>query len=164
MKLVVVGNFPPIETAFNGEPIYGGILRLNPDGSWDRSFATTSDRIYTAALQPDGKIIIGGAWTSTNLVKRANISRLNTDGTLDPTFNPGPGTDYDLERAGSSSTTSPRSRCSRTARSWWGERSQGWLASNGPAWRDFIRTVRLTRTTTHPPFRETPSARGRSAA
>ena len=39
-------------------------------------------------MQPDGKILIGGGFTSVLGVARNNIARLNTDGTLDTAFNP----------------------------------------------------------------------------
>ena len=40
------------------------------------------------AVQPDGKILIGGSFSSVLGVPRNNIARLNTDGTLDIAFNP----------------------------------------------------------------------------
>jgi uncharacterized delta-60 repeat protein len=69
-----------------------GIARLNADGSLDSSFATGSGAnlaIRTVALQPDGKIIIGGAFTSFNGVVANRIVRLNSDGSVDGTFNLG---------------------------------------------------------------------------
>lgn len=96
-KAVVAGVFA--STVGNPGPnVEQGIVRLNADGSRDRSFASFDEDIMAAALQADGKILVGGAWHRTNAVKRANISRLNPDGTLDPTFDPGPGTDWDGDR------------------------------------------------------------------
>lgn len=43
------------------------------------------------ALQCDGKIIIVGSFTTFNGIARNGIARLNADGTLDTTFNPGTG-------------------------------------------------------------------------
>ena len=40
------------------------------------------------AVQPDGKLLIGGSFTSVLGVTRNNMARLNTDGTLDTAFNP----------------------------------------------------------------------------
>jgi hypothetical protein len=37
-------------------------------------------------VQSDGKILVGGSFTSYNGVARNNIVRLNNDGTLDTTF------------------------------------------------------------------------------
>ena len=44
--------------------------------------------VRATALQPDGKLIIAGSFTSVLGVARTNIGRLNADGTLDPVFNP----------------------------------------------------------------------------
>jgi uncharacterized delta-60 repeat protein len=47
-----------------------------------------SANIYAIAVQPDGKIVFGGAFTSVLGVARNKIARMNADGTLDLTFNP----------------------------------------------------------------------------
>ena len=44
-------------------------------------------------MQPDGKILIGGSFTTVLGVARNNIARLNTDGTLDTAFDPNANTD-----------------------------------------------------------------------
>ena len=44
--------------------------------------------MYNAAVQPDGKTIIAGFFTSVLGVPRGNIARLNADGSLDTGFNP----------------------------------------------------------------------------
>ena len=47
--------------------------------------------VYAIALQADGKILIGGAFTSINgggQFARNYIGRLNSDGTVDAGFNP----------------------------------------------------------------------------
>lgn len=72
------------------------ITRLNADGSLDTTFniGVGFDYIvYTSTIQSDGKIIIGGDFNTYNGVSRNNIARLNSDGSLDTTFNPGVGTD-----------------------------------------------------------------------
>lgn len=60
-------------------------------GSIDFSFAPpgagANDLIRAIALQPDGKVLIGGAFTSFNGVTRSHIARLNSDGSLDLGFN-----------------------------------------------------------------------------
>lgn len=70
------------------------IARLNADGSLDTSFdpgTGANDRITNATIQSDGKIIIAGFFTSYNGVARNHIARLNTDGSLDTSFDPGSG-------------------------------------------------------------------------
>ena len=69
-----------------------GIARLNIDGSLDTSFnigTGVDDSIFDLAIQPDGKIIIGGYFTSYNGASYFSIARINIDGSLDTTFNAG---------------------------------------------------------------------------
>ncbi|WP_033316646.1 delta-60 repeat domain-containing protein, partial [Pontibacter roseus] len=84
-------------TSFNGTP-RSFIARLNADGTLDASFnpGTGFNReLYSLALQPDGKVLVGGNFFSFNGTPRNFIARLNADGTLDASFNPGSGfTDY----------------------------------------------------------------------
>jgi uncharacterized delta-60 repeat protein len=47
--------------------------------------------VNSIALQPDGKILIGGYFDTYNGTTRNRIARLNTDGSLDASFNPGTG-------------------------------------------------------------------------
>src|SRR5207244_3681952 len=47
--------------------------------------------VFATAVQPDGKILIGGNFVTVLGVTRNNIARLNTDGTLDTVFNPNAG-------------------------------------------------------------------------
>jgi len=49
--------------------------------------------VHTVAVQPDGKIIIGGQFTSVSGSSRVRIARLNPDGPLDVSFDPGAGAD-----------------------------------------------------------------------
>jgi gliding motility-associated-like protein/uncharacterized delta-60 repeat protein len=88
-KIFIGGAF----SSYNGTTS-NGIARINPDGSIDTSFniGTGIPWIVTSsALQLDGKIIIGGHFETFNGVSRNKIVRLNTDGSLDLTFNPGTG-------------------------------------------------------------------------
>jgi len=88
-KIIIGGNF----TSYNGTA-RNYITRLNADGSLDATFnpgTGANNYVYTTALQADGKIIIGGDFTSYNGIARNRIARLNADGSLDATFNPGTG-------------------------------------------------------------------------
>ena len=72
------------------------IARLNPNGSLDTGFDTSigaNTFIWTTGLQVDGKILVGGGFTSINGTTRNRIARLSSDGTLDATFDPGTGAD-----------------------------------------------------------------------
>lgn len=46
-------------------------------------------RVNAAAAAPDGSVMIGGNFKMINGVARQNIARLQSDGTLDPNWNPG---------------------------------------------------------------------------
>ena len=78
-KLVLGGQF----TAINGSP-RNRIARLHADGSLE-STATfnpgsgASSDVYSVALQADGKIVLGGLFTSVNGTARIYIARLAND-------------------------------------------------------------------------------------
>ena len=56
-------------------------------GSLDTPFNTAvSGDVYATAVLPDGKMIIGGSFTTVGGVARANIARLNADGSVDASF------------------------------------------------------------------------------
>src|ERR1035438_9005076 len=48
-----------------------------------------SGEVYSFALQPDGKVLAGGAFTTLGGQTRTRLGRLNKDGSLDVSFNPG---------------------------------------------------------------------------
>ncbi|MBK9539440.1 MAG: delta-60 repeat domain-containing protein [Flavobacteriales bacterium] len=74
-----------------------GIARLNPDGSLDTGFDPGSgvgdvwDGVRTIALQSDGRVVIGGLFTDYDGTPRQGLARLESDGALDVTFEPGTG-------------------------------------------------------------------------
>jgi uncharacterized delta-60 repeat protein len=63
-----------------------GLMRLNNDGSQDMSFGEgiSYPNVEAIAVQPDGKILIGGIGAS--LIWGSGVARLNADGTLDESF------------------------------------------------------------------------------
>ena len=76
---------------------FGGIpadrvAKLFADGTLDAAFTSTvglvGNDVKAIAVQSDGKILIGGNFTSVGGVSRAYLARLNADGTLDTGFNP----------------------------------------------------------------------------
>jgi len=70
------------------------LARLNSDGSLDTSFTVGAgfDAIPTEIkIQSDGKILIGGYFTTYNGTSSNRIIRLNTDGSIDTSFNIGTG-------------------------------------------------------------------------
>ena len=88
-KIIIGGQF----TSYNGINL-NYLARLLPNGDIDTSFyiGTGPDKmVRTIDIQTDGKIIIGGDFTSFNGISRNRIARLNVDGSLDESFNPGDG-------------------------------------------------------------------------
>ena len=77
-KLLLGGQF----TSFNGVP-RGPVARLNVDGSVDTNFSasvTAGDpTIHSVAVQPDGKVLVGGMFTGMNGAPRFRLARLNAD-------------------------------------------------------------------------------------
>jgi uncharacterized delta-60 repeat protein len=72
------------------------LARLNPDGTLDSTFnpgGGPNDRVTSIDLQPDGKVLIAGWFTEVNGSPRHGAARLNADGTLDASFDPGTGPD-----------------------------------------------------------------------
>jgi uncharacterized delta-60 repeat protein len=85
-KILIGGSF----TSVNGTN-RSGIARLNTDGSLDSSFDVgsgtgDSGRVEATIYQPDGKLLLGGNFTTFNGVPIAGIVRVDTNGSLDMTF------------------------------------------------------------------------------
>jgi uncharacterized delta-60 repeat protein len=88
-KVLIGGLF----TSYNGTS-RGYVARLNTDGSLDTGFLATGagaggltyPDVNSIAVQSDGKVLIGGLFTSYNGTSRGYVARLNTDGSLDTGF------------------------------------------------------------------------------
>ncbi len=86
-RIMAAGRFENV----NGVP-RKFIARLLPDGSNDPTFQPNpgpdrfSGRVTGLALQPDGKILIGGRFDTVDGEPHGNLARLNSDGTVDSTF------------------------------------------------------------------------------
>lgn len=90
-KILVGGLF----TSFKGST-ENRIIRLNTDSTKDTSFNTGTGfdgTIYSIKKQTDGKIIVGGGFTTYNGVAQNYLIRLNADGTKDTGFDIGAGFD-----------------------------------------------------------------------
>lgn len=84
-RLIVGGDY----LSLNGFPV-SYLTRLNPDGSIDDSFNTGTGfngKVYASYLQVDGKIILGGSFTSYKGINVGRLIRLNPDGSYDDSFN-----------------------------------------------------------------------------
>jgi uncharacterized delta-60 repeat protein len=89
-KIVVAGTF----ASYFGQPV-GNLVRLNADGTQDFTFTFNSAGGLdmqsfrpVLALQPDGKIVVGGSFRQAGGLPRSALARFNTDGTLDAGFVP----------------------------------------------------------------------------
>lgn len=83
-KILVGGQF----TQYSGISI-ARILRLNSDGSRDTTFQSgtgATGTIQSLSIQTDGKIIAEGQITRYSGVTLSGITRLETNGSIDPTF------------------------------------------------------------------------------
>ncbi len=96
-QILAGGNFSFV----NGVP-ENSIARLNADGTLDSAgfFGSVNSAVRGAngavqavVCQTDGRVAIGGAFTSVDGVTRYHIARVMTDGSLDTSFNPGPAAD-----------------------------------------------------------------------
>jgi uncharacterized delta-60 repeat protein len=72
------------------------ITRINPNATIDLTFmigpgSEGNEAVYAVAVQGDGKILVGGDFNYVDKISRNNLARLNPNGSLDPTFNPGIG-------------------------------------------------------------------------
>ncbi|MBI3882154.1 MAG: PKD domain-containing protein [Verrucomicrobia bacterium] len=80
-------------TSVNGFPA-ARVARLLPNGAVDTNFvpaAITNGVVFALAVEPDGRLFIGGEFTSVGGTNRGRVARLNGNGSLDLTFNPGTG-------------------------------------------------------------------------
>src|SRR5438128_7556359 len=93
-RIIVAGRF----TSFNGLT-HNSICRLNANGSVDQTFGLgngINNAALALALQTDGRIIVGGQFSQIDLTQRFNLARLNTNGSVDLTFDPGNGPNGDV--------------------------------------------------------------------
>jgi len=83
-KILVGGNF----STYKGVSA-NRIIRLNSDGTKDLTFDNSigfDSFVNTIAIQSDGKLIVGGGFTTYKGVSEIRIIRLNSDGSKDLTF------------------------------------------------------------------------------
>lgn len=93
-KVLVGGNF----TQCNGL-VRNGLARLNADGTLDTGFDPgfgPNGMVWCMALQPDGRVLVGGAFTYVNGTPARRLVRLNTDGSVDTGFSVASGFNHDV--------------------------------------------------------------------
>src|SRR5205807_1911819 len=79
--------------ALVGLALAGGAAAVRGQSALDGFDPNANGTVYVVVVQPDGKILIGGDFTTLSpnggaAVTRNRIARLNPDGTLDTAFNP----------------------------------------------------------------------------
>jgi uncharacterized delta-60 repeat protein len=76
----------------NGKTLVGGerLLQLNSDGSSDTNYPLvefpSGNGINTLAVQPDGRVLVGGLFQTFQGTNLSGLARVNPDGTLDTNF------------------------------------------------------------------------------
>ncbi len=86
-RIAIGGNF----TAVNGTS-RASVVVVGPDLAVDPTFnagSTYSGNVNIVIPQSDGRLVVGGTFSSINGVARSRLARLNSDGTVDSAFNPG---------------------------------------------------------------------------
>jgi uncharacterized delta-60 repeat protein len=98
------GAVDAIAVQANGQIVLGttvvtrnAIARVNLDGSVDAGYdPETNGQVEALALEPNGEILVGGSFSTlqpdgaTLPTTRNNLALLNTDGTIDASFDPNP--------------------------------------------------------------------------
>lgn len=93
-KILAGGLFTSVSPNGGAATTRNRIARFNADGTLDTTFdPNLNDFIFSIVVQPDGKILTGGNFTSVSpnggaAVTRNHIARFNTNGTLDTMFDP----------------------------------------------------------------------------
>lgn len=84
-KILVGGWF----NEYNNKTV-NSIVRIDSTGNIDTSFSAlggVNTVIYKIVQQNDGKILVGGSFSSFNGISKNNLVRLNIDGSIDTSFN-----------------------------------------------------------------------------
>jgi uncharacterized delta-60 repeat protein len=85
-QILIGGHF----SAYNGTPA-SCIARLNADGTIDNTFQVgegPDEGVNVLAVQANGQILVGGGFNNFDGVNVPNLVRLNTDGSLDTSYDP----------------------------------------------------------------------------
>ena len=87
-KILAAGQLTSLSANGGTAVTRNHIARLETDGRVDQTLNLNiaGSEVLAVAMQPDGKILIGGSFSNVLGVARHNLARLNTDGTLDTTF------------------------------------------------------------------------------
>jgi len=94
-RILVGGSFRQNPPGTPGQ--FNRVARLEPNGFPDASFAppggtnaAANGEVRAVAVQADGKIVLGGKFTSVNGTPRFGLARMMASGTLELAYNPAP--------------------------------------------------------------------------
>jgi uncharacterized delta-60 repeat protein len=93
-RIVMGGSFNTVQGQVDNR-----VARLLSEGALDSSFALRlglNAQVSTIAVQPDTKILIGGVFTMADAANYRHITRVNANGTVDVSFDPGTGADNNV--------------------------------------------------------------------
>src|SRR5207247_8309704 len=71
----------------------GGAAAVRGQSALDGFDPNANNLVLAVVVQPDGKILLGGGFSTIGGQTRNRIARLNPDGTLDTAFNPNANSD-----------------------------------------------------------------------
>lgn len=95
--MTLLGNGQILASGSSG--LGNGLWKINPDGTMDTSISLDVDQIvapiYSQFIQPDGKILLSGGFSTNKFRTSAGIERFNPDGSIDPSFNMNNGLEED---------------------------------------------------------------------
>ena len=93
MKTTIRTLWNSLLVVFLGTLLTGGVAAVRGQSALDAFNPHANGQVDVIVVQPDGKLLIGGQFTTLSpnggaAVTRNRIARLNADGTLDTAFNP----------------------------------------------------------------------------
>ena len=97
-KIIAAGVFgqslPPSPFPTTNLAVRSFVARFQTNGALDTAFAPSLDgAVLGLVSQPNGKLILAGNFSRVTGVNRSRVARLNLDGSVDLTFDPGAGAD-----------------------------------------------------------------------
>jgi len=133
-RILVAGHFDQ----FNGVNV-GGIVRLMADGSIDPSFNTGTGaeaEVNAIALRTDGRMVLGGYFSSFNGLTRNKVVQLNANGSVDTDFDPGAGGGSGVSIRAVAIAADGRVLCGGDLFTWAGATANGLVRLNTDGSRD----------------------------
>jgi uncharacterized delta-60 repeat protein len=98
-RILIGGNFVSLQpVGASARVTQPRLARLNANGTLDSTFipgvgGAVGAQINAIALQPDGKMVVAGAFSGLGGTTTANLARFTPEGTADSGFAPAPGAD-----------------------------------------------------------------------